>query len=177
MWGDVASRTGASYLTRRFAKEVLEPVQLGVGVKDATAHIAIAMSRLLPKILASPSVGILQLDISNAFNTVSRACILCQVQLHASELYPWAVWSLSRRSLLFCQDEQLTNECGVHQGSPLGPLLFALALHEVIASSCRHSPKPGLVFIWTMATLTLCSKHSRAFWANCAPDFQQLASR
>ena len=102
------------------AKEFLEPAQLGVGVKDATAHIAIAMSRVLPKILAAPSLGILQVDISNAFNTVSRACIIRQVQQHVPELYPWAVWSLSRRSLLF------------YQGSPLGPLMFALALYEVI---------------------------------------------
>ena len=47
------------------AKEFLEPVQLGVGVKDATAHIAVAISRVLPKVLASPLLGILQVDISN----------------------------------------------------------------------------------------------------------------
>ena len=120
------------------AKEFLEPVQLGVGVKDATAHNAVAMSRVLPKVLSSPSLGILQVDISNAFNTVSRACIIRQVQERLPELYPWAVWSLSRRSLLFCQDEQLSSECGVHQGSPLGPLQFSLALHEVIKPLCEQ---------------------------------------
>ena len=78
------------------------------------------MFRLLSKILDSPSVGILQLDISIAFNTASPACVIRQRQQHAPEL---------------CQNEQPTSECGVHQRSPL---LFALALHEAIQLLCQQ---------------------------------------
>ena len=56
------------------AVEHVGSLQVGVGVKDATSHVALACSRLLPA-LKVRSARLLQLDLSNAFNTVSRQAI------------------------------------------------------------------------------------------------------
>ena len=87
---------------------------------------------MLPKIAQEPRLGLLQLDLKNAFNAVFRAAVLCQVQLRAPEMYPWAKWSLGGKNLLVCQQETMHGVRGVQQGSPLGPLFFSLALQEVL---------------------------------------------
>ena len=66
------------------------------------------------------------------FNSVSRDAILRQVQKLAPSIYPWAKWSLESQGLLFCKGETLLSESGVRQGGPLSPLLFSLALHELL---------------------------------------------
>ena len=91
-------------------------------------------ARLLPALKMKSGCGLLQLDLSNAFNTVSRQAILRQIQRTVPSLLPWARWS---QSLLFCRDQVLRSKSGVHQGSPLGPLMFSLALHDVITKLGR----------------------------------------
>jgi hypothetical protein len=46
---------------------------------------------------------VLQVDITNAFNTVKRGTILTSVQSTAPHLFPWAQASL-QLSLLLCRD-------------------------------------------------------------------------
>ena len=82
---------------------------------------------------ARTTIGFAADRLKNAFNFVFRAAVLRQVQLRAPEMYPWAKWSLGGRNLLVCQDETMHGVRGVQQGSPLGPLFFALALQEVLA--------------------------------------------
>ena len=77
-------------------------------------------------------MGLLQIDLKNAFNSVLRASVLRQVQQKAPHMFQWAKWSLGARNLLVCQEEVLYGVRGVQQGSPLGPLFFALALQEVL---------------------------------------------
>ena len=54
-------------------KPHLEPEQVGVGINDATTQTAIACSQLLPKIAQEPRLGLLQVDLKNAFNSRSGA--------------------------------------------------------------------------------------------------------
>ena len=49
---------------------------------------------------------------------------------------PWAQWSLCTKSILTCKGLTLLNE-QVHQGSPLWPLLFSLALNQIVAPACQ----------------------------------------
>ena len=130
------------------AVDQLKPLQVGVAVKNAATNIALACSRLLPRIRKDASVGILQIDLRNAFNTVDRAAVLRQVRAKAPMLLPWAQLSLGGRSLLLCRDQRIYGHSGVHQGSLLGPLLFALALDEIIGPICREYAGSDVWPIW-----------------------------
>ena len=110
----------------------LSPIQAGVSIRDATTHIALGAAHFLPSVAARKGLGFLQIDLVNAFNSVSRDAILRQVQKLAPSIYPWAKWSLESQGLLFCKGETLLSESGVRQGGPLSPLLFSLALHELL---------------------------------------------
>ena len=134
--GEVLRRVVEQVILRKqlpTVKPHLEPEQVGVGIKDAATQTAIACSQLLPKIAQDPRIGLLQIDLKNAFNSVLRAAVLRQVQQRAPAMFPWAKWSLGGQNLLVCQEETLHGVRGVQQGSPLGPLFFALALQEVLA--------------------------------------------
>ena len=61
------------------AEDVLPPAQLGVGVKDAVTHVAQAVRCAHDLCSADPASGILQIDVSNAFNVIGRTAILDSV--------------------------------------------------------------------------------------------------
>src|ERR1700761_5510417 len=84
---------------------------------------------------------ILKVDLSNAFNSVSRLILLEECQKRFPELLPWAHYCYSAHSLLFYQDKTIHSSVGVQQGDPLGPLLFCLVLHVVVQKI--HEQCPG----------------------------------
>ena len=81
--GEVLRRVVEQVILRKHLHSVkprLEPEQVGVGIKDAATQTAIACSQLLPKIAQEARLGLLQIDLKNAFNSVFRAAVLRQVQ-------------------------------------------------------------------------------------------------
>ena len=86
-----------------------------------------------------PSNGpwaVLQVDLRNAFNSISREEVLVAVSEHAPQLLPWVISCYGAHSKLYCQGKAtLSSEEGVQPGDPLGPLLFALAWHKVVKDS------------------------------------------
>jgi hypothetical protein len=77
------------------------------------------------------SKGLLKLDFSNAFNTVSRDFVLQQVREQFPSLSRFTQWCYSEESTLFFGSHTLPSAAGIQQGDPLGPLLFALAVQPV----------------------------------------------
>ena len=65
-------------------------LHVDVGVKDAISHVVLACSRFLPALKVKSGCGLLQLDLINAFNTVSRQAILRQIQRVVPFLLSWA---------------------------------------------------------------------------------------
>ncbi|CAE7408225.1 STRN3 [Symbiodinium natans] len=89
----------------------------------------------------------LQVDFRNAFNTVDRAAMLLQVRLHMRGLSPWAECCYDHHSRLLFHHSPLSSEAGVQQYNPLGPLLFALALHPALQAAAAGGPELAFAFL------------------------------
>eukprot|EP00731_Ephydatia_muelleri_P011702 Em0006g596a len=72
--------------------------------------------------------------MSNAFNQISRQAILDQCLMFFPELLPWVSWCYGSHPFLWHPLGVVTSQSGVQQGDPLGPMLFALVLHKLVAS-------------------------------------------
>jgi Reverse transcriptase (RNA-dependent DNA polymerase) len=74
------------------------------------------------------------LDFRNAFNMVSRESILRQVGELCPEIWRHVAACYGDVGFLYVGEHQVRASIGVHQGDPLGPLLFALAIHPFLIS-------------------------------------------
>ena len=73
-----------------------------------------------------------KIDLTNAFNMVSRQALLEECATHFPELFPWVSWCYGQHPTLWHPMGVLSSELGVQRGDPLGPLLFSLVLHKLI---------------------------------------------
>ena len=129
------------------AAGVLRPLQCGVGVPGACELVAQGLQQFVLSHRDEQWVGI-QIDLSNAFNCVSRQAILNQVSKRAPGLTAWVETCYGGPSLLFSEGQTLQSSSGAQQGDPLGPLLFSLAWQPVVESL---PPYPSTAGTWTMA--------------------------
>lgn len=111
----------------------LQPLQMGVGVRGGAQIVGHAVRAGAQ----DQSTVTLQVDVRNAFNSVSRTAILQQVHERVPSLSHWAEFAYGTPSLLYVDgadptSHPISSSNGVKQGDPLGPLLFALALHPVL---------------------------------------------
>ena len=129
--------------------EAMEPHQFGVGCPDACLRISKAVWRCYKMAQEDHELGILQIDMSNAFNSLSRTAILEYVKTNIPALLPWASWMLSSAAVLVCGSTTLASTSGVQQGDPLGPLSFACGLQTVLR---KLPPEPDLCEWWMTVT-------------------------
>jgi hypothetical protein len=109
--------------------------QLGVACESEMDGITHAARRYAAEFLR-PGSGrcILKVDVRNAFNTCSRSDFLHVVREQFPEPFNYAAAAYGQESLLQFADAFLASRAGVHQGDPLGPLFFALALVVILRS-------------------------------------------
>ena len=83
---------------------------------------------------------LLKLDFRNAFNSVRRDKMLEATLAMSPQIYPLVHSVCSQPSYLFYGKTIIESSEGVQQGDPLGPLLFCLAIHNMVSSlksECR----------------------------------------
>jgi hypothetical protein len=117
------------------AAALLSPHQLGVGVRSGAERIVHSLQHSLTD--KQTRRALLQVDISNAFNSCNRARVLRQLyeQPTLSGMWRIADFGYSAPSQLLlqrCEGQHLLSSNGVKQGDPLSAILFCLYLRDVL---------------------------------------------
>ena len=73
-----------------------------------------------------------KLDFKNAFNSIRRDLMLSRTLEKVPVAFPLAYISYRQPSFLFHGEYTIESCEGVQQGDPLGPLLFCIAIHDLI---------------------------------------------
>ena len=132
--GEILRRLTAKCLmeaVRDEARQHFAPVQLGAATAGG-AEAAVHTARAWHERNAGHTGKILvKLDFKNAFNLVSRQAVLDSAALRFPARTRWVIWCYKQPSELHFGQTHLLSAGGVQQGDPLGPLLFASALHPL----------------------------------------------
>ena len=142
--GETVRRLISSMLLSRNSKQaqrLLCPLQVGVATSDVCESIVHATRELAHRYGHDNRLGLLQLDLANAFNRISRAAFRAEVRQHIPGLHAWTQYFYGHNTNpeLWIVDGahqrdhyRLKSVCGVQQGDPLGPLLFTQALRPIL---------------------------------------------
>jgi hypothetical protein len=114
--------------------QLLAPAQVGFGVPrgiEAAVHAARVYLSNLPQ-----HHGLLKIDFTNykAFNSIRRDKMLAAVSNFIPDLLLFVDSAYSTPSIVLWDDIEVLSSEGVQQGDPLGPLLFCITIHRLIAS-------------------------------------------
>jgi hypothetical protein len=109
------------------AATFLNPKQLGVGTKGGCETAIHSTQALLDDItIPVNSKWGIKVDYTNAFNCVDRSKLIEEVRVKLPGISAFVESAYGSASVLFFGDQHFLSCQGVHQGDPLGPLLFAL---------------------------------------------------
>ena len=86
-------------------KLVVTPIQVGVAVPDAVHSVGAAISRCRGMLVDDETLGLLQVDLRNAFNAIDRKPILDFTHKYLPRAFPWVQWMLVSNVPLYCGNE------------------------------------------------------------------------
>ena len=120
-------------ITKPKATDFFAPLQYGVACTAGAEKVIHGVRSCIKEHWIDDNFTVCKVDMSNAFNCVSRQALLEECAVHFPELLPWVGWCYGSQPTLWHPLGQLSSEVGVQQGDPLGPLLFSLVLHKVVS--------------------------------------------
>ena len=107
-------------------------LQTGVRVAGGAEAIVYSVREYVELKKNNPDCLVVNIDIENAFGSISREAILKEVLENHADLAPLVFYTYSSRSLLIWCDKVFYSTQGVQQGDPIGGLLFCIGLHPVL---------------------------------------------
>jgi hypothetical protein len=110
----------------------LSPLQVGVASPAGMERSYFEFQTIFDSLGSDSSYCALFLDFANAFNSINRDSLFKQVRLIMPSIAKWVEFCYSGEPLLFVGNRTIKSSCGVQQGDPLGPLLFAIAIHPLV---------------------------------------------
>ena len=132
----LASKCANSRSLARLAPS-FSPTQLGVSIPggcEAAIHSARRFLESMPK-----DNVVVQLDFSNAFNSLHRLDMLQTMVNTVPELFPFCHSAYAKTSLLVYGQYTILSQEGPQQGDPIGPLLFCNTIQPLLASLTASS--------------------------------------
>ena len=115
------------------------PIQHGVTAEGGVELLVQHIQALLDE---NADWVCLKTDVKNAFNSVSRRHLLEELLSSFPSLYGHAFSMYGNTSLLVytlgSESLILESQDRVHQGDPLGPALFAIAINKILSKLQRH---------------------------------------
>eukprot|EP00731_Ephydatia_muelleri_P016404 Em0009g828a len=133
------------HLIKHKAAEFFHPFQFGVACPRGAEKILHSLMCCFDDHWADNNFVVLKVDMTNAFNLVSRQAVLDECAQHFPELLAWASWCYGQHSILWHSLGTLTSQNGVQQGDPLGPFMFALVLQKMVTTIHTDEACAGLL--------------------------------
>lgn len=174
--------------------------QVGVGTPNGSERVVHALRKFIEVNGQEEGWGLLQVDITNAFNTINRSSFLSAVSANFPSISSYVHAAYGRESLLYTSSGHVVCAQGVQQGDPLGPFLFSAGLASILATAHSQVPIPDFcsfflddgilagplpaLAAWFSAFQAVASAHgltcnrhkSKIFWPTAPSSSQALAA-
>ena len=129
-----------------------------MGVRGGLEAAIHACRRTISQLRHNEGLCMLKVDFKNAFNECDRDTFLSRLRLELPELFSWVQWCYCHPAQLRFGQHAIHSTSGVQQGDPLGPLLFALTLSELLKTF--NIPEEVFMNIWYLDDGTLIGPRS-----------------
>jgi hypothetical protein len=152
----------SGFLAQKFAPDAARefaPHQFGVGVSGGIEIVVHAVKTAVKYIASEASQDdphvVLAIDCKNAFNSIGRRAIYNKMAAIFPSLNKLIFWAYGSATPIYASDGTFLffSETGVKQGDPLGPLLFAAGLQDILKS--LHTRIPGVTVLAYLDDITI----------------------